>query len=401
MRRTRISTVATITAVAALLAPAAPALAEAPKGPISAEAVALMTTQERLHRIADRVEQTNGFSGFYVDAGSRTLNVYWKGTVPAKLRAEAVAAKAMGLEVRIHPAKYSRAELSTEAARLGKATSSITSITVKYDGSGLAVKQNAGMSAKSGVQSPVPVEVEAGTAELAVSRSADYPLYKGGGLIKNIEQHQPKGSCSSGFAVVSTITGHEELLTAAHCGRRGSWYLNGAGDSMGDINYHSIPSDSATIFTAGQPRVWIGDSIQNEANQYGLDVVGASSTLPGDWLCTSGAFSGTICEIRASQTGLRINFDGFGEVRNLVEAVHTGSYSAGGNGDSGGPVFSVQQPGDQLIARGTLTAISTDPADVRQCSGVPAGNGRTCSQRIYFPDITVQLRDHGLRIKTI
>ncbi|WP_143115993.1 hypothetical protein [Lentzea xinjiangensis] len=399
----KLSALAAVTATAALLASATPSLAQGATGPaaISPEVKALMTTQDKLHKIAERVDRGNGFGGFFVDAGSKTLNVYWKGKAPAKVTAAAAVAKAQGLQVKVHSAKYSQAELKAEAARLLKAGGSIQSIAAKYDGSGLAVKQAAGFSAQSAPQSSVAVEVESGEVELAASRLVDTSPYKGGAYIENYVNGEVQGACSSGFAVVSNATGADKLLTAAHCGDSGSFFTNGALDYIGSVESRSVSSDSEIVNATGQARVWIGDSIQTESNQYGLDVIGSSATLAGDWLCTSGSFSGTICDIRAVQTGLTICLTGFGCVNNSVEALHQGGYSAGGNGDSGGPLFSVQQPGDRLVARGTLTAISVAPADIRQCSGVPAENGRRCSQRIFYPDIVAQMADHNVRIKTI
>ncbi|HEX7308417.1 hypothetical protein [Lentzea sp.] len=405
----RLSALAAITAATALLVTAAPSSAQANTGPsaFTPEVKALMATQDKLHRIAEKVDRGNGFGGLYVDAGSKTLNVYWKGKAPAKVSSAAAVAKAQGLTVKVHSAQYSQAELNAEAARLAK-TGSVRSVAAKYDGSGLAVKQAAtGFSAKSAVQSSVAVEVESGEVELAASRLFDSAPYKGGAYIENYSSSGAvQGSCSSGFAVVNNATGADKVLTAAHCGAAGSFYTNGNGDFIGSVESRSVASDSEIINATGQPRVWIGDSIQTElvqptANQYGLDVIGSSATIAGDWLCDSGSFSGTICEIRATQTGLTICLTNFGCVNNSVEAVHQGGYSAGGNGDSGGPIFSVQQPGDKLVARGTLTAISVAPADLRQCSGVPAENGRRCSQRIIYPDIVAQLADHNARIKTI
>ncbi|HUQ61709.1 hypothetical protein [Lentzea sp.] len=404
----RLSALAAITAATALLVTAAPSLAQAGTGPsaFTPEVKALMATQDKLHKIAEKVERSTGFSGFYVDAGGKTLNVYWKGKAPAKVNAAAAVAKAQGLTVKVHSARYSEAELKAEAARLAK-TGSIQSIAAKYDGSGLVAKQaSAGFSAKSAVQSSVAVEVESGEVELAASRLVDSSPYKGGAYIENYANGIVQGACSSGFAVTSNATGADKFLTAAHCGDLGSYYTNGNLDFMGSVESRSVASDSEIINATGQARVWIGDSIQTElnqptANQYGLDVIGSSATIAGDWLCDSGSFSGTICDIRATQTGLTICLNGFGCVNNSVEAVHQGGYSAGGNGDSGGPVFSVQQPGDRLVARGTLTAISVAAADLRQCSGVPAENGRRCSQRIIFPDIVAQMADHNVRIKTI
>jgi hypothetical protein len=330
--------------------------------------------------------------------------VYWKGKAPAKVTAAAAVARAQGLTVKVHPAKHSQAELKAEAARLVKADPSIQSIAAKHDGSGLAIKQSASsFSARSAVQSPVAIEVEPAEVELAASRLADVSPYKGGAYIANYKNDVGQGSCSSGFGVISNSTGAEKLLTAAHCGEVGSDFRTGALDPIGVVESRVVVSDSEIVGlpTTGstEGRVWIGDSIATNANQYGLDVIGAAATFVGDWLCDSGSYSGTICEIKVEKIWDRICLDNFGCVTNAVEARHQGGYSAGGNGDSGGPIFSVS-PGDKLTARGTLTAISVAAEDIRACSGVPERSGRRCSQRIFFPSITAQLSDHGVRIKT-
>ncbi|SDG78882.1 hypothetical protein SAMN05216553_111248 [Lentzea fradiae] len=396
----RLTALATVTA--ALLVPATPALAQQ-NNPIPAGVIALMETQNDLHRIADKIEKSGGFSGFHVDAGTKTLNVHWKGKAPATVDAAATAAKAQGLTVKVHQAKYSKAELDAEATRLVK-TGAFQAVAAKHDGSGLTVTGKSG-AARTTAQSTVAVQTQSGGWELAASRLSDTAPFKGGAYVENYVTGQPQGACTTGFAMISNATNAPKLLTAAHCGDLGSGYSTGSEDPVGYVESRSVPSDSAIIHVTGaQPKVWIGDSVQTEltqptANQYGLDVIGATTTLPGDWLCTSGAFSGTICEIQAVTTGMTVCFTPTECVYNLVEALHRGGYSAGGNGDSGGPVFSAH-PGDQLMARGTLTAISTNPADVRQCSGVPAGNGRQCSQRIVFPDITTQTAQHGVRVMT-
>ena len=399
----KLSAVAAIAATATLLATATPSLAQEQGGTsaITPEVKALMATQDKLHKIADRFDRGNGFGGLSVDAGSKTLNVYWKGKAPAKVTAAAAVAKAQGLVVKIHPAKYSQAELKAEAARMLKAGAPIQSIAAKHDGSGLAIKQAAGFSAKAAVQSAVPVEVQAGDVELAASRLVDTSPFKGGAYIQNTTPDGAiQGGCTSGFAVVDNTTGADKLLTAAHCGQSGSYYTNAAGDFIGSVEGRAVASDSEILGATGQARVWIGDSIENEQNQVALDVAGSSASIVGDWLCDSGAYSGTICQIQVVNVGLTVCLGSFGCVNNAVEAVHRGGFSAGGNGDSGGPVFSVQAD-NTLVARGTLTAISVAPADIRPCSGVPERNGRKCSQRIIFPDVTAQLAAHNVRVKTI
>lgn len=389
---------------AALVASVTPALAEEATGPLTPEVNALMATQDELHKIAEKIVRGNGFSGVYVDAGSKTLNVYWKGKAPAKVTTEAIAARAKGLEVKVHPAKYSQAELRAEAARLAKENNSITGVAAKYDGSGLAVTQSSGPSLRSGLQSSVPLDVETGdVAPAAASRLRDESPFKGGAYVENLRNGQVAGSCSTGFAVTSNATGADKMLTAAHCGAAGSSFQTGNGLVLGTVDSRSVTWDTETIPVGSQPYSWIGESIQPEsvglpAVQYGLPVVGAARTFPGEWLCTSGAFSGTVCEIRAEQVGMSISLLGFGTVQDVVRAVHTGGGAAGGNGDSGGPVFSAVD--QRLTARGTLTAISVASSELRPCYGVPAGNGRQCSRTIYFPDIFPQMAYHNVSIKT-
>ena len=405
MKTIKLSALTAVITAAALLAPTAPALAEAPKSPFTPEVNALMATQDKLRQVAEKIDSGNGYAGVHLDAGTRTLNVYWKGKAPAKVHAAALTAKSKGLNVKVHQAKYAQAELRAEAARLVRENKSITGVAAKYDGSGIIVQQTAAMSTFSSVQSTFPLEVETADVAAAVaSRYDDERDFKGGGYIENIFNREVVGACSSGFAVLDA-TGYDGFLTAAHCGEIGSYFSSGTTDYIGDVKTRSENWDTSLLGpTDAQPRVWIGDSVQPEltgtpAVQYGLDVVGATRTFPGEWLCTSGAFSGTVCEIRAEQVGMTITIPGFNHVYDTVMAFHHGGGAAAGNGDSGGPVFSAVD--QKLTARGTLSAISTASQDVRTCYGVPASQTRTCSARIYFPDIMKQMEQHNVRIKTV
>jgi len=68
-----------------------------------------------------------------------------------------------------------------------------------------------------------------------------------------------------------------------------------------------------------------------------------------------------------------------------------------GNRDSGGPTYAaITQYTD--LARGTLTAV--DPNAPATCTGYPGGNGRICSWRIWFEDITNELSDFSVSVIT-
>ncbi|MFS8102051.1 S1 family peptidase [Lentzea alba] len=404
MKTTRLSALAAIIATAALLASTAPALADEPKSPFTPEVNALMATQDKLHKIAEKVGSGNGFAGVYVDAGSNTLNVYWKGKAPAKVNAAALTARAQGVNIKVHQAKYSQAELKAEATRLAKDNASIAGVAAKYDGSGILVQQSGGMTARSAIQSAFPLDVQAADIAPARSRALDEPPFKGGAHIENWVGREYQGACSSGFGVRHNDSGATKLLTAAHCGDLGTMFTAGSARLVGYVDSRSVGLDTETIPTQTTPNVWIGDSIQAEMSggprhQYGLPVVAGARTYPGEWLCTSGAYSGTVCEIRAEQTGLTINITGFGLVHDTVMAFHHGGGAGGGNGDSGGPVFSAVD--QRLTARGTLSAISIADEDLRACYGVPSGrDGRKCSARIFFPDIVPQMAYHNVQLLT-
>lgn len=366
---------------------------------ISPAVTAVMGTQAELHKIADRVDDGAGFGGVYVDAPSRTLTVYWKGEAPATLRAEAATAQARGLTVKVLPARFTRAELRAESERLIKADASLSSVGPKYDGSGLVAKG----SRPATLASNVPVEVRpADQWKASATRLRDDRPFKGGGYVDAWENGERQWSCTTGFAVVDNSTSEVKGLTAAHCGVPGTVYTNHNG-LVGTVTAITDVHDGGLITNTGDgdafaAKVWVGDSILGP-NQHQLDVVGASATLAGDVLCNSGALSGTICGIRAESTGNWIRWGG-GYLQNMVVAQQVDGYSAGGFGDSGGPVFSVT-PDNRLTARGTMTAISISQQDIRQCGGVPSSDERLCSQYFIYPDITFTTASLNVRIKTV
>lgn len=150
----------------------------------------------------------------------------------------------------------------------------------------------------------------------------------------------------------------------------------------------NVPSNQGAIYD--------GPSFYNGDTNNGKPVAGYAGTAVGDRFCTSGSYSGTICNIRAMVVGVTINMGGYGEVKKTVLSEQQDGIAAVGNGDSGGPVF---QPtgtnNSQATARGTISAIPGQSVYWRPCQGVPGvpndQQGRHCSYRFYFPDIRYQL----------
>lgn len=208
-----------------------------------------------------------------------------------------------------------------------------------------------------------------------------------------------RNACSNAFAVTGNNAASNYLLTAAHCGE-GLWTA-GDGTIIGNtIPTRDVSRDAELIATPAAGHVYTGGSIQGEAPQSSRSVVGASSNRAGDLVCTSGSYSGEICNTLVVRTGETVSFDGFAVVRDLVRAQSQVNQAVAGNGDSGGPVFSLS--GANAVARGTITGIPLGN-DLRPCKGVPGGaaddpNARHCSWQLWYPDIITQFSSLGVHI---
>ena len=208
-------------------------------------------------------------------------------------------------------------------------------------------------------------------------------------------------ACSTGFGLKMSYSGQPKvMLTAAHCGQ-GFWY-NGTGWDIfdnfmgGTFPDEDRPHDAMIVAMPSDGRIYDGGSIAGEANQFSKPVRGQFGNRTGDSICTSGAFSGANCGIRVAATGQTITMSGHGTVRNMVRAEKNDRTGAVGNGDSGGPAFSLTSDATGVYARGTISAISGEQVDWRACRGVPAGpnsdpNARHCSWKFWYPDILVPL----------
>jgi hypothetical protein len=387
-----------------------------------AATVALMKTQSQLDKLADRIEAAKvesadaGVSGFFVDAKRNVLRVYWKGAVSSAATKEIDQARARGITVNVQAAPYTQAQLNAEVTRLTRLnmTSSgsgtrLVSVGPKPDGSGIELGVSGlpagadhayALTALPALASSIATDIAAMAAPEVADRYIDFSPYYGGDYIERRVNNVPQNACSSGFAAQSG--GLHFMLTAAHCGT-GDWFTGGGGDPrsgnyIGAGTAQDHDHDATLIVTDSTPLMWDGGSIWGERPQFTKTVHGVSSNRDGDFVCASGSFSGAVCNILVTQTGLAIDFNGYGTVFDLVRADRQDSprQAASGNGDSGGPMFSLD--GDSaVIARGTITGMPSDPSLQDPCIGVPGGdpadpNARHCSHRIYYPDIVAQTR---------
>ena len=395
------------------------------------EVLALMRKQIPLGQAADRIEAaiknraTSGLSGFVVDPERNLLNVYWHGAMPTEVnRVVATAEEAGAVRIAVHAAPYTRAQLEAETDRIakssmtGKSALQVSHVGPKADGTGLEVgvkvlpantPKLSAARASALLNTTVALDIQQAEQPVKASRYGDSPPYYGGAYMENWNNDGSFGGwCSTGFAVDTTSLNGRIMLSASHCGLAiwenglqhpgpdpwgrlfmgGSWPTD---DRAHDAQLISMPS---------APRIYDGGSIQGEAAQFSKPVKGAFGNRTGDYICTSGAASGAVCGIRVAATGQTINVGGFGTVRNTIRAEKDDRTAAVGNGDSGGPAFSLTADYTGVYARGTITAISGVQADWRTCRGVPNGpnsdpNARHCSWKFWYPDVLVQMQELG------
>jgi hypothetical protein len=381
-------------------------------GGATPELTALMNTQNGLHEVADRIEAvptgaSSGVSNIVVDAEHNALRLYWKGAQPSGVVAEIAAAAKKGITVTTIPAPYRADELSAEVERLAGTylkNGRITSVAPKADGSGLEVGASAAAvrgGVKAAIASSMPVDlVEQPEAVTSLGRYDDAAPFWGGGYMDRYIIGVGYVMCTNGFAVTGNNAASDYLITAAHCGE-GTWSTGLANVIGSTIPTRDVSRDAELIQTSAAAGVYSGGSIIGDAPQSSRAVVGASVNRTGDLVCTSGSFSGEICDIRVVGTGQSVNFDGFGVVRDLVRAESQVNQAVGGNGDSGGPVFSLS--GVTAVARGTITGMPLG-SDERPCKGVPGGaagdpEARHCSRVTWYPDIIAQFTSLGVHIK--
>jgi hypothetical protein len=229
--------------------------------------------------------------------------------------------RALGIKIKLLPAKYSRAELDAKVDLIGldarkRSGDRVSYITKHPDGSGVTVGVQPGSAGASPLdgstlgrelphlraavaQGGITVRAAPKQQNAPFLRESDGVPHAGGAIVRNAASG---GRCTSGFAVNWPSVG-DYMTTAAHCGWTGVSFTNGIGQHMGVMTNGNFGYDMRFIRTVGSPgsygAIYTG-SPATVAGQTGANITGASHTHIGDWLCVSGAFRGLRCSIRAS-----------------------------------------------------------------------------------------------------
>ncbi|MFF3313817.1 hypothetical protein [Streptomyces sp. NPDC002952] len=155
--------------------------------------------------------------------------------------------------------------------------------------------------------------------------------------------------CTVGFPLHDN-TGHPLMLTAAHCLAKTPVGDDPTADvRVGVVAKNFVKAkwdsrDLAVIDLKGQSvaaaRTWFGDAKGN-ANLTYMTVRGVVGNHVNDYVCTNGGYSGTRCGLIVDAVD-QIVASGYGGVTyQSVEAHSWDGSNAGGHGDSGTGVFSV------------------------------------------------------------
>jgi streptogrisin D len=329
---------------------------------IPEEVRAAMARQQPLTEAASLLRweiERGGYDGFTgLALGDDHVVLHWKGEVPVLVQ-KVVERAGEVAPVRVVAAPYSRLELEGATAKLralarAQAAGAIHSVLIAVDGSGLEVGTSgpADAARQALPALAVPVSVVERAPMSPTSRLNDARPWKGGARIKNPRSggHQ----CTSGFGVRNSA-GSEFLLTAGHCGAVGDTFTNFRGDTIGRVTREHVDHDIMLIGTDAQGSIWDG---KVGTGEFLKSVAGWDWAFHGEFLCTSGSFSGVICDHVVDiywLAGFICGYEAYGRWECWDDLMLTNQRQgllATRDGDSGGPVFSLS--GSRVIAKGTI-----------------------------------------------
>ncbi|MEV8634908.1 hypothetical protein AB0395_24955 [Streptosporangium sp. NPDC051023] len=347
--------------------PVPPTPAE-PSNYLAPEDRAAMDRQQPLVRAGTKIRnlvedgQEAGYAGLEI-SGDRLL-LWWKGTPPKRIE-RAVRQASVPIDVR--SAAHSRSELRAASAKLWQAAGvehggQIHAVKALVDGSGLQAL-TAPSQARSLAATPdvgVPVTVEQREPITATStRCDDTAGWYGGGALRH--DSFAGGSCggtgkaytcTAGFGV--RAGSNEFLLTAGHCGAPGDLFTDPGREEIGRATHENVGHDLLLIQTQVIGRIWDGTP---GVNDFTKPVIGWGWSFPGQSLCYSGTTTGARCGYTVDSAFTKIcDRDLYGNFEcwdDLISAKKNGQGPRGG--DSGGPVFNLENGSSATRAIGTIT----------------------------------------------
>ncbi|NUR29000.1 MAG: hypothetical protein HOV83_24695 [Catenulispora sp.] len=378
------------------------------------------------------MDSSASLGGIHVDPQHFTLTVYWHGSLPANETSEIASDRATGMTVDVASSAYTEAELVAESKRLILTTpqlqsgTHVSAVSPLGDGSGLTIAITGPSSAKiadppSGILPAATITKYIPSLHTAyphkLRRDEDRPSsYLGNGNSNFNRNSGGPGSysipgayirtwgssfslCTTGFAVSINSTGHDGILTAAHCGWT-DWYT-GTLKSVGRTVSSSTTWDSQVISAYSIDDVWGGPDVTDRygTRQYTEDVTGKAGSNWGDSVCESGSITGEECWGTVSDTNTSTCDDKTHICYNGLVRAYVNGYQFVHAGDSGGPVYSLNGNGT-VTAKGIIHGYF-DRDGLSTCNTAFDGTyeGPDCGSAVLYEPIGNVESALGVRVK--
>ncbi|GEM_PF-2396083 len=346
-------------------------------------AAAVMHAQIPLIRAADQIVKAaaageSGYANIVLSVARHLVLVYWKGAVPGPIARLLGRLRSSAVRIEVRPAPYTTRQLAAEVQRLEASRSGyaargvlLDSIAVRVDGTGIEIGTDIragfhpvvpGVLASLQAGTQIPLSIQPARKVNPTHRLEDLPLHWAGSRIINV---QGTDSCTTGFPMQRRSDGRTFITTADHCDsdlghpvNEQWWDWFGTHDinhRMGEAWYHTAYLDIAYI---RPPNGWVQgvtyDGGVAENHDFSKNVVGVASNYDGGYVCTSGSWTGVHCSIQTQYQGSFWISEDNSYVSEWV-GDQTGGGIADGEGDSGGPVFSLGSQSGTVIAKGSLS----------------------------------------------
>jgi len=313
-----------------------------------------MVRQAPFVRAADAISALDPakkqLAGIRLQVDDGGIEVFIKGDPSAEIRDEIARQEDNGVRVWLYGAEYSGAEMENAAWQIWAQRErypGLVSLAANVDGSGV----------RMGVQDPKQIPdgdfpihtdvVDDGQWHLTFSRHADTVPFWGGA-----EVAVAGNRCTSGFPVYrSNFFGVTDrgMILAEHCSPQSTTFAigvtTGAGNPIGATEIPSVATearmtDSLFMHANTSHRIYDGGTMG--VGEFSKPVTGERGNYINQSVCRSGASTGTSCDIKTEIITLVMNIDGR-EVHGLVLGDGQGGSTVPvvGDGDSGGPVFTL------------------------------------------------------------
>jgi hypothetical protein len=353
---------------------------------------------------ADRIIKLDrdgtGLGGIRIDLDRGVLQVWWKGDPPAAVHEEIdKRQRADGIRVELGSAKYSQRDLYEAGQSImgdRDAYPGLIRLGPLVDGSGLEVGVEDTRRAASW-KFPIPAKVvSASRIKQTQTRSADLPPWSAGAV--TLPVFTGAGMCTTGFAVESGFWFwySSGIITAEHCFPGGGDFNNGAGVLIGkgDVGRSHVHSDSLYIPSTVQARIYDGPI----GGEFFKSVHGDTHAVPGQTVCVSGAVTGVRCDIMIDRINISSGYiSTTGQPVDMITFGHSlgADHVATSDGDSGGPVFGIDDGG--VLAIGMMEGGFEDPSVVSPPTACPPGPG-SCYSGIAYVAIGLVYIRHGVSL---